>query len=325
MADDSSIEQVLEALRAHPGLRRKAEVGRWARGFARRATARGEICGPGDDAGAVPWDAEYVLLSCEGIWAPMLADPWFAGFASVTVNVNDIYAMGGRPLGIVAAVFAGEFTGIARESFLDGMTAGLEHYGVPMLGGHTSPEGGCAGVAVCVAGRASKLMRGDGARAGDVLVAALDLKGARRDPFYAWDTVTTAPGERTLERLEAMPELAELGALSACKDVSSPGLLGTFAMMLESSGAGAAIRLDDLPIPAGVDMKWWLAAYPSFGFALAAPPGSLDAAAGVLRARGIEHAVVGEATRGSSIQVSWRGRTAEFLDWSRTPVTGLFR
>lgn len=321
---DKGLKDILYALREYPGLTRKAAVGDWARSFAALGRARLDTYGPGDDAGAVRLGDGFLLLSCEGIWSPLLDDPWFAGFASVSVNVNDMYAMGGRPLGIVATVFAGGITPDRRESFIQGMTSGLEHYGVPMLGGHTSPEADCSGIAVCIAGRASKLMRGDGARAGHKLLAALDLEGRRRDPFHAWDSVTSADRGRTMGRLQALVELAELGVVSACRDISNPGILGTFAMMLESSGAGARIDLDPLPVPGDVDMEWWLEAYPSFGFALAARPEDLDTVLEVLDSHEIEHAVIGEAVEGSSVQVGWKGESAEFIDWKKKPVTGLY-
>jgi len=57
----------------------------------------------------------------------------------VTVNVNDVYGMGGSPIGLVSIVFSGGFTAGQRDGFLAGMKKGLEHYHVPLLGGHTSP------------------------------------------------------------------------------------------------------------------------------------------------------------------------------------------
>lgn len=319
------LDELLADLRAYPGLTRKAAIGDWALRFRPGSVDLGPLAyGPGDDAGAVEVEGGHLLLSAEAIRQDLLADPTFAGFCAVTVNVNDIYAMGGRPLGLVAVVFSGGFTSAGREDFLTGLEAGLAHYRLPLLGGHTSPEGDSPAVAVAIAGFAKRLMRGDGARPGDRLVAALDLGGRRHEAFNAWDTVTRAEGGRTLRRLEALVELGERGLCSACRDISNPGLLGTLAMMLEASGAGARVCLDGIPVPSGTDLGWWLKSYPSFGFLLSAPRENFDTVAGILDEAGIDRADIGEVTGGSAIEVGHGGETGLFLDLGETGVTGLF-
>jgi selenophosphate synthetase-related protein len=297
--DDRPIDSLLEALREYPGLARKRGTGAWARPFVARARARPGVYGPGDDAGAMAIDGGYLLLAGEGIWAPLLEDPEFAGFCAVTVNVNDIYAMGGRPLALVAVVFEGDMPGKTRDAFLEGVTRALDHYDVQLLGGHTSPEGEEPAIAVCIVGTAEKLLRGDGARPGESIVAALDLEGEAHPRFHAWDTVTSADSARTLSRL------------------------GTLAMMMESSRTGAEVDLDSLPVPPAVSMEWWLKAYPSFGFLLAAPPANVEELLSLLDSRGIDNAVIGEVREGSRLEVRRQGESALFLDWKKDPVTGL--
>ena len=323
--EDVSLKELLDSVRTYPGLERKNAIGHWARRFVPRGRMSARIYGPGDDAGAVELPGGgYLLLSGEGIWSPLLEDPEFAGFCSVTVNVNDIYAMGGLPLGLVSIIFSGGLSDEQRKGFLDGMEQALEHYGVPLLGGHTSPEGETGAVAVCVAGRAARLMRGDGARPGQAIVAALDLDGRAHPDFHAWDTVRQAESARTMTRLAALTEIASGGFAAACRDISNPGILGTLAMLLEASGAGALVDLDMLPVPAGVELEWWLEAYPSFGFLFSVEPERFEELATVLDEHGVVHATLGQVTEGSTIDVRYEGETGTFLDWRQTPVTGLF-
>ncbi len=48
---------------------------------------------------AIPEADGYLLLAAEGILPQFLeAEPWFAGWSAVMLNVSDIYAMGGRPI-----------------------------------------------------------------------------------------------------------------------------------------------------------------------------------------------------------------------------------
>lgn len=320
------LDELLEDLREYPGLRRKEAVGAWAGRFtgAGGTESPAGVYGPGDDAGAVEIEGGHLLLSAEGIWPPLLKDPGFAGFCAVTVCVNDIYAMGGRPLGMLAVVFEGGFPGERRRAFLDGLARGLEHYRVPMLGGHTSPEGGSPAVAVSIAGLATDLLLGSGASPGDELLVAVDLEGRRHPLFFAWDTVTGASGNDTLGKLEALTRLASRRLCSGCRDISNPGLLGTAAMMLEASGAGAEILLDRVPAPPGVELSWWLKAYPSFGFLLSARPSDTVEVAEVFRSVGVRCESIGEVTAGSRITVHLGDESGVFLDWRERPVTGLF-
>jgi uncharacterized protein len=323
--EEVSLEELLDSVRAYPGFERKKAIGHWARRFVPRGRMSARVYGPGDDAGAVELPGGgYLLLAGEGLWAPLLDDPEFAGFCSVTVNVNDIYAMGGLPLGLVSIIFSGGLSDEQRKGFLDGLEQALKHYGVPLLGGHTSPEGETGAVAVCVAGRADRLLRGDGARPGHDIVAALDLEGRAHPDFHAWDTVSNAESAHTMTRLTALTEIAAGGLASACRDISNPGILGTLAMLLEASGSGALVDLDMLPVPPSVDIDWWLKAYPSFGFLFTVAPEKLEELAAILDEHGVEHVTLGQVREGSAIEVQWKGQTATFVDWREAPVTGLF-
>jgi selenophosphate synthetase-related protein len=316
------LEQLLEDLRRYPGLTRKAAIGSWTR---RSSIMSGDTVleeGPGDDAGVLPMGDGYLLLAAEGLMPELLCDPPFAGFCSVIANVNDIYAMGGTPLGIVTVVFSQGFSDAAREGFMSGMGLALEHYGIPLLGGHTSPDVGPA-IAVCIAGYAKKLLLGDGASPGDRILVAADLEGEAHPPFYAWDTVTFAPAVRTRSRLRALPDMAELEVVSACRDISNSGMLGTLAMMLESAETGARVNLDSIPIPPGIELDWWLKAFPSFGFILAAHPDNIHMISDIMGSRGIQWADIGEVTPGSRLEVEYQGQSALFLDLSTSIITGL--
>jgi len=315
------LDDLLDDVRGYAGLRRKEAVSAWALRFVREGA---EDLHVGDDAGAVPVPGGYLLLSAEGILPELLADPSFAGRCAVSAAVNDIYAMGGRPLGLATVVFAGGFSDEARERFLEGLDDGLRRYDIPMLGGHTSPEGERPVVAVAVIGLAKALLSGSGARAGDELLLACDLEGRRHGSFFAWDSVTSEPAEVTRRKLEVMVGLAERGTCTAARDVSNPGMLGTLAMMLEASRAGARVRLDDVPVPGGVELDWWLEAYPSYGFILAAEPGRSEDIRETFGSEGVTCEVIGEFTAGSRLEVACGGESALFLDWRETPVTGLF-
>ena len=76
----------------------------------------------GDECAAIPDQDSYLLLAAEGMW-PLLVEtePWFAGWCSVMVNISDIYAMGGRPIAVVDALW-GTST-VATEPLWAGVVA----------------------------------------------------------------------------------------------------------------------------------------------------------------------------------------------------------
>jgi selenophosphate synthetase-related protein len=317
-----SLEELLSGLRRHPGLTRKAVVGPWASRFFSPGE-RGIATGIGADAGAVPVPGGYLLVSAEGMYPGLLRDPEFAGLCSVTAAVNDIYAAGGRPLGLVTVVFAGGITDAERGLFLDGLEKGLAHYGIPLLGGHTNPEAGQPTLAIASVGFATDLLGGGETRPGDTLLFATDLEGEAHGEFFAWDTVTGREPERIRAMLEVLPRLAEGGLRAACRDVSNPGILGTLAMMLEPYGLGASVDLDAVPVPPGTRLDWWLATHTSFGFLIAVPGAWATRVTRMFESAGATCVCLGEIARDSLITVRWRGETAVFLDIEGWPVTGL--
>lgn len=317
------LRDLVTDLNGHEGLKLKRLAGEWARDLGSMADRCGAY-GPGDDTGAIEMEGGWLLLSGEALQANLFDDPGLAGFCAVTVNVNDVYAMGGRPLGLTAVVFSGGFSAARRRSFLEGLGRGLEHYGVPLVGGHTSAEGDSPLVAVSIAGFAPKLMKGSGATPGDRLLVVQDMNGRRHGGLNIWDTVTTVEGARTKAMLEPLVEIAGHELATACRDISNAGLIGTIAMMMEGSGAGAHVTLEDIPVPDGVGLGWWLKAYPSYGFILSVLPDKLVEVEELIISAGATCAVIGEVTEGSKVSLKMGDETDVFLDWRAEPVTGLF-
>lgn len=268
----------------------------------------------GDDCAAIPDGDGHLLLAIEGFINEFVEkDPWFAGWCGVMVNVSDIYAMGGRPLAVVDAIWsAGESR---MRAVLEGLAAASRAYGVPVVGGHSNARSDRGQLSVAILGRGgSRLLTSFDAQPGDVLVAAIDLRGAYREPYPHWNASTEAPPARLRADLEILPRLAEDGLCSAAKDISQAGVIGTAMMLLECSGVGATIHVDTVPTPPGVARhKWLISTFPSFGFVLAVPPRHLAQVTQRFLARDIACAAIGEcdATR----QLRLRDATEECMAW----------
>jgi len=98
-----NLSRLVKELRGFPGIQRKGAVGKCLRALEGAWDFGDVVLGPGDDAAVLrAEDGGYLLLAADGILSALVEqDPVRAGRAAVLVNVNDIYAMGGRPLALV--------------------------------------------------------------------------------------------------------------------------------------------------------------------------------------------------------------------------------
>jgi len=285
----------------------------------------------GDDCAALP-EAQaggegHLLFAIEGFVDDFVeAMPWFAGYCGVMVNVSDIYAMGGRPLAVVDAIWSKG--SLAGSPVLEGMAEASRRYGVPIVGGHSNDRSARSQLAVAIIGRARRLLSSFAARPGDALIMAIDLRGRWEAPYPYWNASTEAPGERLRADLEILPQLAEAGLCAAAKDISMAGALGTALMLLECSGVGARIDVDAIPRPHSLrshereQLLRWLLSFPSYGFVLSVAPQHVAAVLARFAARAIGAAVVGEVRAGSRVQLHHAGDDACLWDFSQQAFLG---
>ena len=277
---------------------------------ARRQRTLQQAVPNGDDCAAIPQSAAqgggYLLFAIEGLVEDFIERmPWFAGWCSVMVNVSDIHAMGGRPIAVVDALWSRGMD--PAGEMLAGMAAASAAYGVPIVGGHSNNRSERGQLAVAILGRAQRLLSSFAARPGDVLMMAVDLRGAWQEPFPYWNAATTAPSERLRGDLELLPQLAESELCDAGKDISMAGAIGTALMLLECSGVGACIDVDAIPRPPGVDLLRWLLAFPSYGFVLSVRPQRVQAVQAMFAARSLACAAIGEVQAGTQLRLRQGG------------------
>ncbi len=269
----------------------------------------------GDDCAAIADGDGYLLLAIEGFVDDFVQQmPWFAGYCGVMVNLSDIAAMGGRPIAVVDALWSDGMHPGAQV--LQGMACASQRYGVPIVGGHTNNQSERGQLAVAILGRAKKLLTSFDARAGDVLVMAVDLRGAYQDDKPYWNASTEAPAERLRANLELLPALAESGLCDAAKDISMAGAVGTALMLLECSQVGAVIDIDAMPRPAGVPVLRWLQSFPSFGFIFSVRPDKVRDVVHHFSSQEIACAAIGEVNASSTVCLRDGEASAQLWDWS---------
>jgi AIR synthase-related protein len=289
--------------------------------LAHGAVGEPSLCRVGDDCAAIPDGEGYSLFAIEGLLDEFVrAEPWFAGYCAVMVNLSDVAAMGGRPTAVVDAIWTAG--GASAATILAGMRAAADAYGVPIVGGHTNLRSDGDRLAVAVLGRARRLLTSFDARPGDALLMAVDLRGAYHEPYSYWNASTGAPPERLRADLEILPELAENGLCAAAKDISMGGVLGTLLMLLECSGIGATVELDRLPLPPGVPLERWLQTFPSFGYLLSVPPAHAETVVRSFGEREITCARIGTCTERRTLEVALGAEGETFWDLAERPFTG---
>lgn len=313
----SGLSAMAASLRQGAGIGAKADIA----GIAARLGLCDSVVPVGDDCAAIPEGDGFLLLAIEGFMNEFVAaDPWFAGWCGVMVNVSDIAAMGGRPIAVVDAIWA---DGDAEAApILAGMKAAAAAYNVPIIGGHSNLRSDRSQLSVAILGRAKNLLSSFDARPGDVLIAAIDLRGDYRPNFSNWQAALDAPPLRLRGDLGILVTLAESGLCKAAKDISQGGIIGTAMMLAECSDVKMIIDVDAIPSPPGIALERWLGSFPSFGFLLSAAPENAGAIIAAFAARDIAAAQIGIVQAGSRVLLKRGHETALVWDFAERKLLG---
>ena len=324
------LQKLAESIRTFDGTSRKGPIASVSEIFAEVADAYGGcVADFGDDAAAIDiGNGDVILLAADGIWGRLIEkSPWWAGFTAVIVNINDIIAMGGRPLAMVDVVSSSD-SETFREIF-KGMAEGIKKFKVPVVGGHTHPEGEKS-LSVAIIGIAKKdqIIRSDSAKPGDLIIYAIDLDGKTGpNSPYSFESVSSKTPEALKKMYEAPQILGQKHLVTAGKDISNPGIIGTLGMLCETSGVGAHIRLKEIVFPeelsSEITLERWLLMHPGTGFVFTAAPEKIEECLSVLRESGMTAAVCGEITVNRKVVIADNEKTAVVFDFEKEGITGI--
>ena len=209
---------------------------------------------PADDAAVYRLDDERALVFTTDFFPPMVDDPALFGAIAAANALNDIFAMGARPLlALSIAAFPEELPLDTVRAVFDAAAAKVEEAGALLAGGHTirddEPKYGLAVVGMA---HPNALWRKNGAQSGDALYltkplgTGLVLTGVRKqvlgDEELEVAAVTmTELNDRAAETLRPFEP-------SAVTDVTGFGLFGHAHEMAERSGV--RLLLDPAAFPA---------------------------------------------------------------------------
>jgi uncharacterized protein len=307
---------LIERIRTSPGVRGKSAIGMVSEIF----ESTDWLAGPGDDGAVVRDDGRSLVVGGEAILPSFVAaDPYGAGVAAVTTNLNDLAAMGAWPLGLVDTVTGPE--PLARQ-VLEGMRWASGLYRVPVVGGHLTITDGAPSLSAFGLGRADRPLSARLAAPGQTLVFACCLQGQMRADYPFFPSFDER-GELLADDVRLLAEAASRGLVTAAKDVSMAGVVGSLAMLLECNRLGVLLDLDGLPIPAGVALDRWITCFPCYAFLLCVPPQRAAETTAAFAERGLAAAPVGMLDATGQLRLGSGGRVATAFDLSRESVTNL--
>jgi putative methanogenesis marker protein 2 len=322
-----STEAIAKVVREYEGVRRKHAIGDMVKAL--KIDAPHVLASFGEDAAVIEHHGEALLLAADGIWSRLMeADPYWAGYCSVLVNIHDIAAMGGHPLAMVD-IFSIANTGI-RDQVVKGMHDASEQFGVPIVGGHLHPDAPYSVIDVSILGcaRLDSLIYSHTAEEGDLVVMAIDLSG-RVHPSCAlnWDSVTMKSAAEVRAQIALMKQIGRRHLVTAGKDISNPGIIGTLGMLLEVSGKGAEIDLGKIPKPDLADnnmtFEQWVKMYPGMGFILTAKKENLPELVRIFGEVGMTAREIGVVNSTKELRIRYDGQETQVFDFIKNGIMHL--
>jgi selenide,water dikinase len=218
--------------------------------------------GTNDDAAVVRLQGDLAIAQTVDFFTPIVDDPYLFGAIAAANSISDIYAMGATPiLGLAIAAFPTDKLPLSTlELILKGGAEKAAEAGFPIAGGHTIIDDVPKyGLAVTGTVHAEKLVRNSTAKPGDALYLTKPIGNGILISAYR-----ALSGKRFLRSRKA-PDLGAAirwmmmlnrdaatamvaAGVSAATDITGYGLVGHLLEMCEGSGAGAEIRMSDVPV-----------------------------------------------------------------------------
>lgn len=205
----------------------------------------------GEDSAAIKDNENYILVTTDRIRTNFIERfPYGAGFSSILVGVDDIYACGGVPL---AASLIISFVDMkVGKKIIKGVCEGSRKFQVPIIRGHTNTNSKCYELSSTIIGEIKKdqYISAGNAKVNDDIILAIDFDGkVGKASEYYYDTTTFKSSEEVLRKRKAMNKIAERHLAHASKDISNGGIFGTILQLIKYSGVGANVNINKIEIP----------------------------------------------------------------------------
>lgn len=207
-----------------------------------------------DDAGVLRLSDDLALVQTVDFFTPVADDPYVYGQVAAVNSLNDVYAMGGKPisaLSIVCYPQKGDFEILGK--ILEGGQRAMNAENVVVIGGHSVDDQEMKfGYAVTGVIDPNAVVTNAGARPGDDLILTKPIgtgaiNTAVKRGAASERAVTAAIAAMTASSARAAETMTRLGA-NACTDITGFGLLGHAYEMAKASGVELLIDSASVPL-----------------------------------------------------------------------------
>jgi len=207
-----------------------------------------------DDAGVFRLSDDTALVQTVDFFTPVADDPYIYGQVAAVNSLNDVYAMGGRPLSALSIVCypqRGDWDVLG--DILRGGQEAMNAEGVVVIGGHSVDDQEMKfGYAVTGVVHPDRVISNAGSQSGDILVLTKPIgtgaiNTAIKHGKASRDTEAAALRAMTTSAASASLSMQEHGA-NACTDVTGFGLLGHAFEMAKASDMTLIIDSQAVPL-----------------------------------------------------------------------------
>jgi selenophosphate synthetase-related protein len=217
-----------------------------------------------------------------------------------------------------------------QEQVVKGMHDASAQFGVPIVGGHLHPDAPYSVIDVSILGsaRMDSVIYSHTAQVGDSVVAAIDITG-RVHPSCAlnWDSVTMKSAAEVRAQISLMEQIGTKHLVTAGKDISNPGIIGTLGMLLEVSGKGAEIDLGLIPKPNlsenNLTFEQWVRMYPGMGFILTANKKHVEELIRLFASVGMTAHEIGSVNASRELRIRYEGKDTQVFDFIKSGIMHL--
>jgi selenide, water dikinase len=213
-----------------------------------------------EDAGVYKLSDDLALVQTVDFFTPTVDDPFTFGQIAAVNALNDIYAMGAKPLtamNIVCFPIKTMDISVLREVLQGGLNK-MREAGVLLIGGHSVEDNEIKyGLSVTGVIHPDKVLFNRGARAGDKIILtkllgtgiiSTAIKAGESSP----EQMKQAINSMTTLNKNASEMMIAAGDIHACTDITGFGLIGHAFEMIENSDVGLRINSGTIPVFEGV-------------------------------------------------------------------------
>ena len=306
------LDKIAEYIRSNKNIVEKTDISPFVQSISGNSYKSPRVFSDiGQDSAAIKNNNDMLtLITTDRIKTSYIENfPLGAGFSSILVGVDDIYACGGKPLAVSIIIsFKDQIIG---QKMIDGICKGSKLFQVPIVRGHTNiKEYNELSSTMIGEIKKDEYISATNAQDKDDIILAVDFSGkVGRASKLHWDTVTYKSSEEVLNKRKSMNEIAKLKIVNSAKDISNGGIFGTILQLINYSKVGADINIEKIVIPPTLirksyNLETYIQMYLTTSYILTAPEETSQDVVKIFNAHDMSATVIGKIRNESELNIN---------------------